>query len=177
MSSMALLSSFMRTAGRATPLGAAMLLLAALLLAALPVRAEIYKWVDEHGVTHFSHVAPPGRNADRLAEPKVNGYRPNAPAQNTPVQATPPTAAAAKAEVVLYTTSWCPYCKKARAYLKEKGIAFVDYDVEKDSAAARRKAELDSKSGGTGVPLALINGQMVRGFAPEIYDRALARRP
>lgn len=38
---------------------------------ALPVNAEIYKWVDQAGVTHYSNTAPPGRGAkqaDKMEE-------------------------------------------------------------------------------------------------------------
>jgi glutaredoxin len=31
--------------------------------------------------------------------------------------------------VVLYCTNWCPDCKKARAWLKAKGIPFTEVDV------------------------------------------------
>ena len=53
-------------------------------------------------------------------------------------------AAAGKADpavpqVELYVTSWCPYCKQAENFFRAQGLPFTVYDVEKDSAAARRK--------------------------------------
>jgi glutaredoxin len=50
----------------------------------------------------------------------------------------------------VYTTNWCPYCKRAREYLVSKGIDFADYDVGKDREAAARKKELH---GTCGVPV------------------------
>lgn len=76
-----------------------------------------------------------------------------------------------KHEIVeLYTTSWCPYCKKAEAFLKANDIAYVNFDIEKDKAAARRKMQLDSRKG---VPLAVIGGKAIYGFSERLYRTAL----
>jgi len=40
------------------------------------------------------------------------------------------TATTATAPVVMYTKSWCPYCERARALLKSKGVAFQEIDIE-----------------------------------------------
>ncbi len=72
--------------------------------------------------------------------------------------------------VEIYTTSWCPYCKKAEAFLKANGINYVNFDIEKDKAAARRKKQLDSRGG---VPLAVIDGQTIYGFSERTYRTAL----
>jgi glutaredoxin len=42
------------------------------------------------------------------------------------------------ADVVLYCTSWCPGCRRARAYLEENHIEYVDVDITSDRAAAER---------------------------------------
>ena len=41
-------------------------LIAALLVAALPAAADMYKWVDEKGVTHFSQTPPDAKDAQTL---------------------------------------------------------------------------------------------------------------
>jgi glutaredoxin-like YruB-family protein len=73
-------------------------------------------------------------------------------------------------KVELYTTSWCPYCEKARGFLRAKGISFTEYDVEKDKDAARRLEQLDGRGG---VPFAVIDGRGVHGFSEAAYERAL----
>ena len=73
-------------------------------------------------------------------------------------------------EVELYVTSWCPYCTKAKAFFDQRGIDYQVYDIEKDSAAARRKQQLDT---GRGVPFAVINGKKVSGWSPRAYQAAL----
>jgi glutaredoxin len=43
-----------------------------------------------------------------------------------------------EADVVMYCTPWCPDCRRARAYLRERGIEFVEVDISRDRAAAKR---------------------------------------
>jgi glutaredoxin 3 len=47
--------------------------------------------------------------------------------------------------VLMYTTSWCPYCARARSLLEEKGVAVREIDVDVAPAA---RAEMQHKSGG-----------------------------
>ena len=52
--------------------------------------------------------------------------------------AQPEAKPAPTADVVLYCTSWCPGCGRARAYLEEHNIEYVEIDIAKDRAAAAR---------------------------------------
>lgn len=47
--------------------------------------------------------------------------------------------------VVIYSTLLCPYCHRAKALLKKKGIAFTEIDVGMD---AQKRSEMTSKSNG-----------------------------
>ncbi len=76
-------------------------------------------------------------------------------------------------KVVLYSTSWCGYCAKTRAYLQQKNIAYVDLDIEKDKDAAQQHVKL----GGGGVPKLLIGNRKIQGFAPDAIDEALKLLP
>jgi glutaredoxin len=42
------------------------------------------------------------------------------------------------ADVVLYCTSWCPDCRRARAFLTENSVSFVEIDISRDRTAAQR---------------------------------------
>jgi glutaredoxin len=71
-------------------------------------------------------------------------------------------------DIVLYATSWCPACRKARSWLEAAGIPFVEKDIEKDSAAA---AELLAKArqagvSPSGVPVIDVRGTLIQGFDP-----------
>ena len=63
--------------------------------------------------------------------------------------------------VRVFSTKFCPYCKMAKDFLKEKKIPFEDIDVQEDQSAAK---EMMEKSGQVGVPVIEIDGQMVIGF-------------
>ncbi len=80
-------------------------------------------------------------------------------------------------EVILYSTSWCGYCTRARRYLKGKGVDFVEKDIEKDRAAAvelqQKRAAAGIRSGG--VPVIDVRGTLVLGFDQPKLEQALSR--
>lgn len=43
-----------------------------------------------------------------------------------------------KGGIVLYCTSWCPACRRARAWLKDHHLTFVEVDIDKNPAAAEQ---------------------------------------
>jgi glutaredoxin-like YruB-family protein len=73
-------------------------------------------------------------------------------------------------KVVIYSTPTCPHCKRAKGYLTEKGIAFTDYNVAKDRERAK---EMIQKSGQMGVPVIMVDDQMVVGFNQSKLDELL----
>ena len=72
--------------------------------------------------------------------------------------------------VKVYSTEHCPWCHRAKEYLKEKGIAFEDIRVDEDQKAAEEMVE---KSGQMGVPVLDINGEIIVGFNKPAIDAAL----
>jgi glutaredoxin len=66
------------------------------------------------------------------------------------------------AEVLLYCTPWCPDCRRARAYLKENGIDFVEVDIIRNRAAAERVRGWADGSETT--PIFKIGDQVLIGF-------------
>ena len=87
---------------------------------------------------------------------------------------------AARPQVVMYTTDWCPYCARARRLLEEKGVHFEEIDIE---AEADARAEMIERSGRTSVPQIFIGDTHVGG-SDDLYalessgglDRLLAGR-
>jgi mycoredoxin len=71
--------------------------------------------------------------------------------------------------VVLYATEWCGYCRKTREFFKQNNIAFVEYDIEK---SAEGRAQYDQLRG-SGIPLIVIRGEVLRGYDPGALKRAL----
>ena len=62
--------------------------------------------------------------------------------------------------VVMYSTSWCPYCERARRLLASKGVAIEEIDVE---SAPEQRAEMLQRSGRRSVPQIFIGDQHVGG--------------
>jgi glutaredoxin len=57
-----------------------------------------------------------------------------------PAAAAPPPQAWTRpdVDVILYCTPWCPDCRRAKLYLKENEINFIEIDITRDRAAAQR---------------------------------------
>ncbi len=77
----------------------------------------------------------------------------------------------ARTQVVVYGTATCPFCAKTRAYLKERNIAFGDFDVDKSDKGKRDFGQL----GGQSVPVILIGNRKLVGFDKKTIDAALAQ--
>jgi len=61
-------------------------------------------------------------------------------------------------------TSWCPYCVKAREYLRSLDVNLIEYNIERDKS---KREEMLVKSGGSrGVPLIDVEGIIIRGITP-----------
>lgn len=64
-------------------------------------------------------------------------------------------------DVIVYTSPTCPYCQMVKDFLSQKGISFVERDVSRNSSYAQ---ELVRNTGQMGVPVTIIDGQVVVGF-------------
>lgn len=65
------------------------------------------------------------------------------------------------ASIQIYLTEWCPYCKRAEALLRSKGIQSLErIDIE---AQPERRQEMIQRAGRTSVPQIFIDGRHVGG--------------
>jgi glutaredoxin len=64
------------------------------------------------------------------------------------------------AQVVMYATQWCPYCKKQRDYFASKGIPYKEIDVE----ASEANAFLYNSLQGSGYPLIYVGYRRFPGY-------------
>ncbi len=75
------------------------------------------------------------------------------------------------ASIEIYSGDFCPYCIRAKALLKKKGLKFTEYNVRKDMT---RQAEMSERApGARTIPQIFINDRHVGG-CDELY--ALERR-
>ena len=75
-------------------------------------------------------------------------------------------------KVVIYSTPTCPYCRRAKEYFKEKEIDFIDYNVAENREKAQ---EMIKKSGQMGVPVIVIDGEIIIGFNQVLVEKLLAK--
>jgi glutaredoxin-like YruB-family protein len=135
-----------------------------------------YKVVEANGtvrfVTNLAEVPASQRpNAERLAmersgdpaRPKQRIAAKHATQQLAAAKTSAPraTATSGSHEVVIYTTSWCGWCKRTRAWLDQKGVDYENRDVEANAAWAKESQDL---TGSDGVPVVVIDGEVIKGF-------------
>ena len=76
--------------------------------------------------------------------------------------------------IIMYCTSWCPACRRARRFLDERGIAYTEIDINRTPQARPRLREL---TGGTlTTPTFEIDGEVIVNFDRDKLERALAGR-
>jgi len=65
-------------------------------------------------------------------------------------------------DVVIYTTSWCGWCRKTREYLDAQGVSYVNKDIEADPDAGDEMRDLTGGDGG--IPVVVIDGEVIQGY-------------
>ena len=66
------------------------------------------------------------------------------------------------AKVEVYTTTFCPFCTRAKSLLKSKGVQFLEIDVTEDAELSQKMVELSG--GRRTVPEIFIDGKIVGGY-------------
>jgi glutaredoxin len=131
-----------------------------------------YRYTDDSGSVRFvASLAEVPKHLREDAEPVSNDrvLRVPAAASRTAraagrqAAAAPERAVASQKDVIVYTTSWCGWCRKTLAFLDEQGIDYENRDIEADDAW---REELEEKTGSTSIPVVEIEGELVRGYDP-----------
>jgi glutaredoxin len=150
----------------------ALVALIMLIVAVGECRGEVYSYTDSRGELHFVDDASmvPKKHRNQL---KSGGMQGNVnvmdPTRNrVEVSGKEPAQTLSKntydrADIEVFVTSWCGYCRKMLSFLRENGIPFTVHDIEKDSNAARTFREL----GGNGVPVVRVGSHVVHGYNPD----------
>lgn len=135
----------------------------ALLLCMGSVSAQMYKWVDAQGKTHFTDTPPPASAQPHKIKAAVNA----APALGLPYEL---AQAARNHPVTLYTGSQCPSCDQGRSFLRARGIPFTEKTVSGSNDMASLK---DAGSAGQ-LPLLLVGRSKSVGFESGAWESMLA---
>lgn len=71
--------------------------------------------------------------------------------------------------LVMHSTQWCPYCRKARGYFERHKIAYLEYDIE---ASGQNLAQFQVLNG-YGVPLIPVGDKHLQGFSVQALERLM----
>lgn len=74
-------------------------------------------------------------------------------------------------KVTIYSTPTCSYCLMAKDWMKEKGVEFEEIDVAADEV--KRNELLELTDGQMGVPVIVVDGEVIFGFDKEKLEKAL----
>ncbi|GAB2897020.1 glutaredoxin family protein [Microbulbifer echini] len=83
----------------------------------------------------------------------------------------PDFSSAHSGKVVLYATEWCGYCQKSRELMREHNIPFYEYDIDK----SREGRSQYDRLGGRGVPVLLVNGEVIHGYNAKKILKAFSK--
>ena len=127
------------------------------------VNADVYRWIDNDGKVHFSDQKPENRQVEQLFL-EINTYS-NVTYDESIFDTS--VGGGKHKRVVMYSTTWCGYCKKARRYFEKKSIPFTEYDIEKNKRAKKQY----NKMGATGVPVILVGRKRMNGFSASGFEK------
>ena len=123
--------------------------------------AQLYKWVDANGKVHYGD-SPPENAQLKDINGELSSFT------GVSIESfSGATDTGGNRQVVMYSTEWCGYCRKARRHFQKNNIAFVERDIEKSAKAARAFKDLNGK----GVPVILIGQQRMNGFSVKTFNR------
>ncbi len=78
-------------------------------------------------------------------------------------------------KIMIYSTTWCPYCRSAKAFFDQKRIAYEEIDLTGDDAG---REALVKRTGRTSVPQIFIGEHHVGGYDDlRALDRAGGLEP
>jgi len=70
------------------------------------------------------------------------------------------------AKIEIYSGDYCPYCVRAKSLLKQRGLDFIEYNVQQEPE--KRVEMMKRSNGGRSIPQIFINDQHVGG-CDELY--------
>ncbi|MCI2284887.1 glutaredoxin family protein [Colwellia sp. MSW7] len=130
--------------------------------------AAIYKWVDANGKVHYSDTPSASNATETIDEQHLNSRASTySQTQEKLLSTGNPSTYRKQQKIVMYTTSSCGYCAKARAYFAEKSIIYKEKNIE-----TSKKYHSEFKAlGGKGVPVILWGKNKMNGFSIAAFEK------
>lgn len=126
--------------------------------------AQVYKWKDGKGVTHYSDQPPPSSTPARV-KVELKSFSTGG-ALDLPQEL---AGAVRDSPVTLYTTAQCEGCTNGRAMLVARGIPFR----EKTVTGADDQAALKQAGGDSQLPFLVVGRSKLAGYEQGSWDNAL----
>ena len=139
-----------------------------LLACVLTAQAQLYRWTDESGKTHYTDTPPPAdaKNVQKKAVPRPAAAQATSAAQ----QPYALQQAVKNFPVTVYTSKDCgDPCKKALAHLQKRGVPFA----EKAVATQEDIDELTKLAGAPRVPAMLVGNAVQKDYEEQSWNTAL----
>ena len=73
--------------------------------------------------------------------------------------------------VKIYSSPTCPYCRKTKEFLTEKGVAFDDYDVTADQDALEEMKKISGSA--RSIPVISVDDIVMVGFDQSHLEEVL----
>ncbi len=130
--------------------------------------AEIYKWIDEKGVVHYSEKKPEAITVEEIyikSYNKVSIEKIDESLISRSIEQNQRSNRSKK--VIMYSAEWCRVCKKAKKYFKKENIRYISYDIEKSKSAKARYKKLGAK----GIPVIFVGKKRMNGFSIAGFNR------
>jgi glutaredoxin len=138
---------------------------AALLATSLSAGAQMYRWTDSTGKTHYTDTPPPASARDVERRNSVEGnISSGSTAEPQALQQARKTS-----PVKLYSTPGCEPCDAARSLLNARGVPFSEVSV----ADADSAADLKKTVGSNLLPALVVGSTVQKGFEEGLYHRTL----
>ena len=127
------------------------------------VCSQIYYWVDENGVKHYSSTPPPD-------QANVNQYQEKETTSPEQLEKEKQALQEAIAEqdrgrnfpkIVMYATQESKVCQEARNFFRQNGIPYTEYLIDESE---ERYQEFEA-FGGDVVPYIFVGNKKVRGWS------------
>ena len=75
-------------------------------------------------------------------------------------------------KVVMFGATWCGYCAANRKIFAERGVQYVELDIDRDPAAF---AFMQKTLGSPGVPTTVLGTRLIPGFSASELEAAIKR--
>jgi glutaredoxin len=140
--------------------------------------AQMYKWVDDKGRTHYSESPPPdqfksleikGEIMEMTSEvPDIEFYQPPPNIRKKPLPRL------RKGEVWMFSTPTCGFCVRAKDYFRLNKIAYKELDITKNE----EYRHWFKAFGGRGVPFTVVGApgaaKTLSGFSEARFDNVFS---